>query len=548
MARFQACPFYCKSLLIARHDDNVDWRPRDDGGGVMRNLVIICGDQLDRYAAVFDEFDPAQDAVWMAEVDRENTHVWSHQQRSVLFLSAMRHFREELREREIVVHYHELQSDPRLDRGGCFSEVLKQDAKKLKPEKLQITLPGDWRVLQEFRQAAQDLDLQLEVFPDPHFYCSPEQFADWADNRNSIMLEYFYREMRKTHDVLMDGDQPVGETWNFDHENRKSFGKHGPPSIKPPHRFRHDALTEEVIRLIRDRFPDHPGNAEEFDLPVTRRQAQQMLRDFVRHGLASFGQFEDAMWTGEPFLYHSRLSAPLNLKLISPRECVEAAIAAYQDQQAPLNSVEGFIRQILGWREFVRGVYWWKMPGYESLNHFQFQSKLPQFYWDGETEMRCVRESMRSVLQHGYTHHIHRLMVLGNLSLLLGTDPSLFHQWHMAMYCDAIDWVSLPNTLGMSQFGDGGIVGTKPYISTGNYIHKMSNFCQQCSFDYREATGQNACPFTTLYWDFLDRHYDGLQDNRRMTMQLKHVDKKRQQQEFPAIRQRASEIREEFGF
>ena len=251
------------------------------------------------------------------------------------------------------------------------------------------------------------------------------------------------------------------------------------------------------------------------------------------------------MWAGEPFLYHSRLSAPLNLKLLNPRECVAAAIDALHTGQAPLNSVEGFVRQILGWREFIRGIYWLKMPEYAELNQLNHQLDVPSFFWDGRTEMNCLRESMRQVLDHAYSHHIHRLMVLGNFALLWGVHPRRFHDWHMAMYLDAVDWVSLPNALGMSQYGDGGIVGTKPYCSSGNYIHRMSNFCRDCRFDHRKRTGEDACPFTTLYWEFLDRHSDQLESNPRMAFPIKNLKELRSKQpELTLIRQRADELRD----
>ena len=280
------------------------------------------------------------------------------------------------------------------------------------------------------------------------------------------------------------------------------------------------------------------------DLPVTRKQALTMLRDFVGRRLPHFGAYEDAMWTEEPFLFHSRLSTSLNLKLLNSRDCVDRAVAAYLSGDAPLNSVEGFVRQILGWREFIRGVYWLRMPEYGQGNYFEHELDLPSFFWDGNVSMECVRQSMQHVLQLGYAHQINRLMVLGNLALLLGVHPARFHDWHMALYLDAVDWVSLPNTLGMSQFGDGGIVGTKPYVSTGNYIHRMSNFCDRCRYDYRASSGPNACPFGTLYWDFLDRHFERLRSNQRMAMQLKNVQRKRNSDQMVDIRERAIELRQ----
>ncbi len=406
--------------------------------------------------------------------------------------------------------------------------------------------PGDYRVKQAFESLAAEQGLELEIRPDNHFYTSPDEFAEFARGRKTLVMETFYRQMRKQHDVLMDGNQPEAGIWNFDRDNRDAFGQKGPGKIPRPRSFRPDELTCSVMDLVEQRFADHPGRLDDFNLPVTHRQARSMLGHFIKHGLPLFGQYEDAMWTDEPFVYHSRLSAPLNIKLLDPRTCVERAVSAWQKRAAPLNSVEGFVRQILGWREFVRGVYWLHMPGYETGNFFRNRRQLPSFYWDGQTQMQCVRQSMQHVMKYGYAHHIHRLMVLGNLSLLLGVDPYRFHQWHMAMYSDAVDWVSLPNTLGMSQFGDGGIVGTKPYVSSGNYINKMSDFCKSCQYNFKSSSGEDACPITTLYWDFLDRHYDRLSGNHRMAMQLKNVDRKRSSGELVQIRRHAKQIQRQF--
>ena len=513
----------------------------------MRNLVLILGDQLDKHSSAFDDFDSGQDAVWMAETATEITYVWSHKLRIAYFLSAMRHFREDLRSREFVVHYHELQTDARTDRGADFSDILAQDIAELKPEKLIVTEPGDHRVLQMLQQTSLQLKLPLEVRVDRHFYCTFEDFRDFAKGRKSLVLEYFYRDMRRRHDVLMDGSEPEGGQWNFDHDNRESFGKSGPSSLPKQKSFRADHITKDVLSLVRDRFADHPGQLDQLTSPVTRKQARDFLKHFIHHILPDFGQWEDAMWTDEAFLFHSRLSAPLNLKLLSPRDCVDAAVDAYRSGNAPLNSVEGFVRQVIGWREFVRGIYWTRMPDYADMNHLNHDRSLPSFFWDGQTSMNCVKQSMHNVLQHGYSHHIQRLMVLGNFAQLWGAHPYQFHEWHMAMYVDAIDWVSLPNTLGMSQHGDGGIVGTKPYCSSGNYINKMSNFCSGCQFNYKKRIGDDACPFTTLYWEFMDRHYDQLKQNARMKFPIKNVENIRADSaEISAIRDRAAQLREQW--
>ena len=515
----------------------------------MRNLVIVLGDQLDHASSAFDSFASAEDCVWMAETDQEFASVRCHKLRIALFLSAMRHFRSELQAKGWMVEYHALGKQASMDRGVSFDEILQEDVKRLKPERLLIVQPGDLRIQNQIRTCADRLGIELQILADRHFYCSPAEFAEHANGRKSLRLEYFYRGLRKKHNILMkDKTQPEGGQWNFDHDNRQSFGESGPGDLPQPKIFRSDSVDREVIALVQQRYPKHPGGLQHLTLPVTRQQAQVFLNRFIDNILPHFGRWEDAMWTDEAFLYHSRLSAPLNMKLLNPQECVTAAVQAYRSGKAPLNSVEGFVRQILGWREFIRGVYWLKMPEYLELNHFDHQLELPSFFWDGETEMNCVKQSMQHVMAHGYTHHIQRLMVLGNFALLWGVHPRLFHEWHMAMYVDAVDWVSLPNTLGMSQYGDGGIVGSKPYCSSGNYINKMSDFCKHCRFDYRKRVGADACPFTTLYWDFMDRNSEALNENPRMKFPMKNLDKMRTKpQEMAKVKERAGQLRTTWG-
>jgi len=509
-----------------------------------RNLVLVLGDQLDHDGSALEGFDPGVDALWMAENEEEATHVWSHKLRLAFFFTAMRHFRDEAEKRGRTVHYHALTAHPRDDRGSGFREILTKDVRKLRPQRLIVTEPGDYRVRRLLEEGASELKIELEVRTDTHFLVGIDEFKAYARERKNLLLEHFYRRQRRKHGVLLTRDgKPVGGQWNYDHQNRETFGKDGPGKIKTPRRFTPDLLTRQVIEMVGKRFAEHPGSLEHFDLPVTHDEATASARDFIEHRLPRFGRYEDAMWTEEPFLYHSRLSAPLNVKLVSPRYCIDKAIEAYEEGQAPLNSVEGFVRQILGWREFIRGVYWHHMPDYAALNYLDCGDRdVPSFYWNGETHMNCVAHCMRSVIHHAYTHHIARLMVLGQFALLLGVHPQKFHLWHMAMYADAIDWVSLPNALGMSQHGDGGIVGTKPYCASGNYIHKMSNFCGQCRYHYNDATGDDACPFTTLYWDFLDRHHDRFKDNPRMGFQIKNLERKKPE-ELDLVRKRSSELR-----
>ncbi len=502
-------------------------------------LVVVLGDQLDARSAAFDDFDKGRDVVWMAEVAGEAEHVWSHKARIALFLSSMRHFRDALVKTGRTVDYRQL--DDRGNRGDFASE-LKAAVRKVRPRRIVMVEPGEWRVKQLFEQAADEIGVELDCRPDRHFLCSHDEFAEHARGRKQLRLEYFYREMRRKHDVLMEDGDPVGGKWNYDSENRGSFGKSGPVDLPIPARFRKDAITREVLELVERKFPDHPGRLESFDWPVTPRQAKRALADFVDNRLARFGDFQDAMWTEQPYLYHSRLSTSLNLKLLDPRDVIQAAVNAYQAERAPLNAVEGFVRQILGWREFVRGVYWLLMPQYLERNTLQASQALPDFYWTGDTDMNCLRQTIGQTLEHGYAHHIQRLMVTGLFSMLLGVDPKQIHEWYLAAYVDAVEWVELPNTLGMSQYADDGVMGSKPYAATGKYIQRMSNYCGGCRYRPEAATGEDACPFTTLYWDFLMRHQRLLAKNQRMSLQVRNVERK-SEQERRAIRKRAAELR-----
>ncbi len=484
----------------------------------LRQLVIVRGNQLDLEAAAFDGFDPAQDAVWMAEVAEESTHIVSSQPRTALFLAAMRHFALDLRQAGRPLHYTRLED---AGNHGSLAAQLQADLARLRPQQLVLTAPGDWRVLQALQAVAQAAGLPLEVREDRHFFCTVREFAAHAKRRRTLRMEFFYREQRQRHRVLMEGaqgEQPAGGRWNFDAENRESFGPQGPGFLPLPRWFEPDEVIREVIALVRERFADHPGRLDSFAWPVTRAQALEALQAFIDERLPHFGRWQDAIWPGEPWLYHAQISASLNLKLLNPREVVAAAEAAWRAGRAPLASVEGFIRQILGWREYVRGVYWSRMPGYAELNALDAQQDLPAWYWSGDTEMACLRDAITQTLTHGYAHHIQRLMVTGLYALLLGVRPQQVHAWYLGVYVDAVEWVELPNTLGMSQYADGGLMASKPYAATGKYLQRMGPHCQGCRFDPALRVGERACPFTTLYWDFLLRHEPTLAGNARMAL------------------------------
>lgn len=484
--------------------------------------MLVMGDQLDARSCVFDDFDAGRDRVLMAEVWSESTHVWSAKQRTVLFLSAMRHFALELQAAGRPLSYLPLETT--RDQGlQSLSQALEFALHRSGARRVLVAEPGDWRVLKELETTCASRGVELEVRVDRHFLCTRAEFEEFARGRTRMVMEHFYRQMRRRWGYLMQGDQPVGGQWNFDHDNRKSFGRAGPGGIAPPVRFEPDDITREVLSLVEQLQPDHPGKLDTFGWPVDRSQALVLLRDFIDHRLPLFGHFEDAMWTEQPWLYHSQLSAALNLKLLDPREVLDAAQAAYEQGRAPLAAVEGFIRQILGWREYVRGIYWTQMPKLVSANSLGATEALPEFYWSGRTDMACLRSALTQTLEHGYAHHIQRLMVLGLYALLLGVEPRALHEWFLAVYVDAVEWVEAPNTLAMSQYADGGVLATKPYIASGKYIDKMSNYCTGCEFKPDQATGPTACPFTTLYWEFMLRHAERFASNPRMALQVKNA-------------------------
>jgi len=513
-------------------------RRRAPAARALRDLVVVLGDQLDPDIPAFGGFDPARDALWMAEVAGESEHVPSHKARTALFLAAMRHFRDAQRQAGRRVFYRALDEHPETS----LAAALSVDLARLRPSRVRLVRPGEWRVESSLRAAVAAAGIELDLLEDPHFLCSLEDFERWSRGRKALRLEYFYRWMRRRTGLLMDGDQPAGGRWNFDTSNRGSFGRQGPDRLPAPRRFEPDATTREVLAQVARRFAKHPGSLARFDWPVTRAEARQALEDFIVHRLADFGRYQDAMWSGEPWLYHSRLSAALNLKLVTPLEVCLAAERAWRDGGAPIESVEGFVRQVLGWREYVRGVYGMNMPGYLERNTLGADRPLPAFYWTGETRMACLADVISQTLEFGYAHHIQRLMVTGLFALLLGVEPRQVHEWYLAVYVDAVEWVELPNTLGMSQFADGGLLASKPYAATGKYLARMSNHCSRCHFDPAQSTGPGACPFTTLYWDFLDRHAARFRDHPRMGLQVRNLDRL-DESVRASIREQADRIR-----
>lgn len=504
----------------------------------IRHAILILGDQLHVANPALDGFDPAQDAVVMIEAASEATAVWSHKARIALFLSAMRHFALEIGARGWPFVYLKL-DDPLP---GDFAARLDAVLARHQPQALRVTEPGELRMLALLEDACRRHRVPLRVIDDTHFLCSRAEFAEWARGRKEWRMEFFYRTMRRKHRVLMDTadpSQPAGGAWNFDAQNRRAFPKDGPGEIPPPAFFAPDTVTQEVFTLVEHEFADHPGDLDSFRWPVTREQALQALAHFVEHRLPNFGAWQDAMWTGTPFGWHALLSAALNLHLLDPGEVVQAAEQAWHDGRAPLASAEGFIRQILGWREFIRGVYWVAMPGLKTANHFGHARPLPRWYWTGDTRMACLRESIGQTLAHGYAHHIQRLMVTGNFALLAGIAPREVADWYLAVYVDAVEWVELPNVAGMALYADGGRLASKPYIASGAYIKRQSNYCHGCRYDPARRTGPRACPFTTLYWNFLDAHDDALAANPRTALMTQSV-RRLSDEERAAIRMQAT--------
>jgi deoxyribodipyrimidine photolyase-related protein len=482
------------------------------GSGV-ESIILVMGDQLTAALPAIREADPDRSRVLMCEVSEETGYVRHHRQKIAFILSAMRHFAAELRAAGRTVDYVTL-DDP--DNTGSFSGELRRALARHGARRIRTTAAGEWRVSQmqeQWRKGA--LGVPVEVLPDDRFLCRPEAFVAWAECRRELRMEFFYREMRRRTGLLMDDDRPAGGRWNFDADNRRAVP--AGTRFAAPLRFEPDAVTREVLELVTRRFGDHPGVIEPFWLGVTRRDAEAAFEHFLREALPGFGASQDAMLSTEPFLNHAVISPYLNVGLLDPLTVCRRAEDEWHAGRAPLAAVEGFIRQIIGWREFVRGIYWREMPGYRASNALGAHRPLPEFFWTGDTSLACLGAVIRQTLDIAYAHHIQRLMVTGNFALLAGLDPGEVHEWYLAVYADAFEWVELPNTLGMSQYADGGLLASKPYAASGAYIRRMSDYCGGCRFDPRLRTGPRACPFNYLYWDFLHRNRARLGRNARLT-------------------------------
>jgi len=483
-------------------------------------LRVVLGDQLTPTLSALRGGDTSRDVVLMMEVTEETTYVRHHKRKIAFVLAAMRAFANELRAAGWTVDYVRL-DDP--DNTGSFTGELTRAIQRWRPDRVVATAASEQRVsaMQEKWRAAFVGDIVIR--DDDRFVASREDFEAWAAGRKQLRMEYFYREMRRRTGLLIKGEDPEGGAWNFDKDNRKPAKRD--LFMPKPLRFAPDDETRNVLDLVAARFGDHFGDLEPFWFPVTRIDAEAAAAHFIRTALPHFGDYQDAMLRGEKFLFHSVLSPLLNVGLLDPLALCRAAEASYRDGPAPLNAVEGFIRQIIGWREYVRGIYWLKGPDYVRSNALVATRPLPEMYWTGETDMLCMAEAIGQTKQEAYAHHIQRLMVTGNFALLAGIDPHEVHEWYLAVYADAFEWVEAPNTIGMSQFADGGLLGSKPYAASGAYIDRMSDYCASCRYDVKQRTGADACPFNALYWDFLIRHRARFAGNPRMAQMYRTYDR-----------------------
>ena len=484
-------------------------------------IRLILGDQLNHEHSWFSE--KKDDVLYvMMEIRPESEYVTHHIQKITGIFAAMRHFRKWLDAKGHRVRYFKINDS---DNAHSFSDNINALIQETKADKFSYLEPDEFRLDQLLADYSKDLDIETEMLSSEHFLTDRQDVEDFSKGRKSLIMEYFYRDLRKKYDVLMDNGDPVTGKWNYDQSNRKKLPKdHDVPA---PILFEND-LTDIYEDILKAELP-HIGEikADQFIWPVTAEQAADLLEEFLDRMLPNFGKFQDALSDEHWSIYHSRLSFALNTKMLHPLSVIQKVEEHWRRhaEEADIAQVEGFIRQILGWREFMRGIYWMKMPDYASMNFFEAENELPEWYWTGDTKMRCLNRAIDQSLEYAYAHHIQRLMITGNFALLAGVKPSEVDRWYLGIYIDAFEWVEITNTRGMSQYADGGIVGTKPYISSASYVHKMGDHCKNCHYDHRKKTGEGACPFNSLYWHFLDRHRDKLENNRRMTMMYRVWDK-----------------------
>ena len=492
---------------------------------MVRNLIVILGDQLSFEISSLEKIRKNEDKILMMEVSNEIEYTNHHRKKLVLIFSAMRHFASDLKKNKFNVTYIEFDKSEKN-----FTKELESQCKKFNPETIKITHPSEYRVLDEVKKWEKLLDIPVIILEDTRFFCKIDEFSDWVKSRKELKMENFYQKMRKKYKILIDDKgKPIGGKWNYDIKNRKRLPKNY-PKIPSPLICKPDKITERVITQLKKKYTKHFGDLEPFWFATTKQDAIKNLDDFIKNRLEFFGPYEDAMKEKEEFLYHSVLSIYLNIGLLNPHEVIEKVL---QKNDLPIESIEGFVRQILGWREYVRGIYWYYMPKYNQTNFFNAKNKIPNFYWDGKTKMNCMKNCIEQTKHEAYAHHIQRLMITGNFALIAGIEPKQVCDWYLSVYADAFEWVELPNTHGMILYADGGILGSKPYAASGNYINKMSDYCKNCEYDVKAKNGKNACPFNYLYWNFFLKNQDKLKKNPRLwtvfsTIKNMSEDKKKQ--------------------
>ncbi|TAI46778.1 cryptochrome/photolyase family protein [Flagellimonas allohymeniacidonis] len=503
----------------------------------MKTLRLVLGDQLNLHHSWYAHTDDAVIYV-MAEMRQETDYVKHHVQKVVGFFLAMRNFAQSLREKGHQVIYFEIGDS---ENPQDLNRIVKNLISKHAIEKFEYQLPDEYRLDGQLSNICGSLDISSEAFDTEHFYTGRYELRDFFQGKKQLIMENFYRMMRKKHDIMMVNGQPDGGKWNFDQSNRKKWK--GDPAI--PKELNLKKEVTNILEKIKDAGVTTFGNIDPktFNWPVTEEECKKLLEYFCEKLLVHFGDYQDAFHTDEKFLFHSRLSFAMNSKMLSPKQVVDTVLEYYYKNTSDIHisQVEGFVRQILGWREYMRGIYWKEMPAYKELNELDNQNPLPDFFWTGNTKMNCLKHSISQSLDEAYSHHIQRLMIIGNYALLTQIHPDEVDEWYLGVYIDAIEWVEITNTRGMSQFADGGIVATKPYVSSANYINKMGNYCQGCHYKHSEKIGDTACPFNALYWNFLDEKKSYFQDNQRMTMMLNLL-KKKNPKELSALKQRAKEI------
>ncbi|SHN40038.1 deoxyribodipyrimidine photolyase-related protein [Duganella sacchari] len=503
----------------------------------MTTLRLILGDQLNGQHSWYSKV--RDDVVYvMMEVRQETDYVLHHAQKIIAIFAAMRDFAARLRASGHVVHYLAIDDQ---DNVQSLPDNLDALLARYQASAFEWQAPDEWRLDEQLRAYAAALAITTGMADTEHFYSARDDAAGFFGQRGSWVMEHFYRHMRLRHRIMVsETGAPAGGQWNFDQDNREAWPGMPWEPADPRPRHDHSALWAAIEDAGARSFGQ--PQARDFRWPLNQEEALVQLEAFVQHALPHFGRFQDAMSYKAWRLFHSLLSFAMNVKLLSPRTVVQRVEQAWRDGHAPIAAAEGYIRQILGWREYVRGVYWYRMPGYVELNVFDHHTPLPHWFWDGQTRMRCLASAIGQSLEHAHSHHINRLMVIGNFALLAGISPQALHQWYLGIYIDAFEWVEAPNTLGMSQYADGGLLATKPYISSAAYIDRMSDYCKGCHYDKKQRVGERACPYNALYWDFLERNRPRLESNHRLQMPYKQL-QRFSAQDLAAIRERSLSLR-----